>query len=169
MSTPKYARPEIERRMLVRPDRLPDLGGLPCTVIEDRYFEAGRLRLRKMTGPAATDVVYKLGKKYGAIGAYEEPIVNIYLSAAEYDLLRVLPGHDLVKRRYRFEHAGHVFAIDEHGGVLAGLYLCEREAALVADLLAVPFPPFAGRDVTGDARFSGASLARAQQRPSVDD
>ncbi len=162
MDLPKYALPEIERRMLIEAAQLPDLRGLPCQHIEDRYLEAGRLRLRKITNLIEPEVVYKLCKKYGGTGAYEEPIVNIYLTAQEYDSLRVLPGCDLAKRRYTYEHEGRRFSIDAHTGSLRGLYLCECEAASVPELLAVAFPPFAVKDVTLDPNYSGLHLARQQ-------
>ena len=166
MDAPKYALLEIERRMLVETARLPDLRGLPCKTIEDRYLEAGRLRLRKITNADDAHVVYKLCKKYGSALAYQEPIVNIYLDAPEYDALRVLPGYDLTKRRYTVEYEGRRFSVDEHTGALTGVYLCEHEAASVSELLSVAFPPFAVEDVTLDPQFSGLSLARLQQRAS---
>jgi CYTH domain-containing protein len=114
-----------------------------------------------MTDCDAEESIYKLCKKYGSTGKYEEPIVNIYLTVEEYESLRVLPGRDLVKRRYRYEYQGRRFSIDAHTGALAGLYLCECEAASITELMAIVFPPFAIEDVTTDLRYSGASLAQS--------
>ncbi len=161
MNMPKYAQLEIERRMRIPLELLPDLSGLRYTDIEDRYLDAGRLRLRKMTECGATESIFKLCKKYGNTGKYEEPIVNIYLTREEYESLHILPGHDLVKRRYRYEYHGRWFSIDAHMGRWIGLYLCECEAHSVAELIEIAFPPFAFEDVTADPRFLGASLARA--------
>jgi len=158
---PKYAQLEIERRMRIPPELLPDLTSLPYTEIEDRYIDAGRMRLRKMTEFGATKSIYKLCKKYGSIGKYEEPIVNIYLTKEEYESFQILPGRDLVKRRYRYEYQGHCFSIDAHTGRWAGLYLCECEAASTSELLETAFPPFAVEDVTEDTRYTGAGLAQA--------
>ncbi len=158
---PKYAQLEIERRMLIPPELLPDLSGLRYVEIEDRYLNAGHLRLRRMTECGATESIYKLCKKYGSTGKYEEPIVNIYLTREEYESLHVLPGRDLVKRRYRYEYQGQCFSIDAHTGPLRGLYLCECEAASTSELNEVAFPPFVVEDVTADMRFSGANLAQA--------
>ena len=151
---------EIERRMRISPEQLPDLSSLHYTEIEDRYLDAGRLRLRKMTEGGATESIYKLCKKYGSTGKYEEPIVNVYLTKEEYESLQVLPGQNLVKRRYRYEYQSHRFSIDAHTGVLAGLYLCECEAASTSELREITFPPFAVTDVTADPEFSGAILAQ---------
>jgi hypothetical protein len=153
--------------MRILPEQLPDLSGLPYVDVADRYLDGGRMRLRKMTEPGVVESIYKLCKKYGSVGAYEEPIVNIYLTREEYEVLRVLPGRDLVKRRYRYEHQGRRFSIDAHTGALAGLYLCECEAASVAELMAIAFPPFAVEDVTADPRYSGAGLAQSAARGEV--
>jgi CYTH domain-containing protein len=161
---PKYAQLEIERRLLVSPDLLPDLSGLPYVDIEDRYLDGGRLRLRKMTAAGAAESIYKFCKKYGSDDTYKEPIVNIYLTREEYEVLHVLPGCDLVKRRYRYEYEGRRFSIDAHTGLLSGLYLCECEAASTAELMEIVFPPFAVEDVTADSRYSGASLAQSAAR-----
>ena len=159
---PKYALPEIERRMRVRPEDVPDLHDLPFDLIADRYFDFGRMRLRKITPGSGGPATFKLCKKYGATHAYTEPIVNIYLEEAEYAALRQLPGNDLLKRSYRLEWKGRRFRLDAHTGALAGLYLCETEAGSVEELLRGEFPPFAREDVTQDERFSGAFLAKNQ-------
>src|SRR4051812_2939775 len=103
---PKYALLELERRFLVREELLPDLSALPCKVVEDRYLDAGRMRLRKITPKGGGAVIYKLCKKYGMTGACAEPITNIYLTEAEYVSVRCLPGRDLMKRRYRYDYLG---------------------------------------------------------------
>lgn len=74
-----------------------------------------------------------------------------------------LPGHDLVKRRYRYEYQGRRFSIDAHTGVLEGLSLCECEAASLSELMAIAFPPFAVEDVTTDPKYSGAGLAKRER------
>jgi len=160
MTFPKYAQPEIEKRMLVEAALLPDLDGLDFTVVEDRYLEGGRMRLRKIHPAKTGQEEYKLCKKYGAIGMYEEPIVNVYLTQEEYATFCTLPGSNLVKRCYRMEYGGHRFRLDEHTGSWAGLYLCEIEATSLQELQTIVFPPFAMRDVTADSHYSGAYLAR---------
>lgn len=162
MNLPKYAQLEIERRMRIPPDLLPDLSALPYADIEDRYLEAGRLRLRKVTESGSSESIYKFCKKYGKTGRYEEPIVNIYLAREEYENLLLLPGRDLIKRRYRYNYQGHRFSIDAHTGRWDGLYLCECEAASTTEALEIAFPPFAVEDVTDDPRFSGVALAQTQ-------
>ena len=146
--------------MWVDPERLPPLHDLPRKRIDDRYMDGGRLRLRKITASDGGETVYKLCKKYGSVGPYQEPIANLYLTADEYKTLLALPGCNLTKFRYHYEYGGYTFSIDEHTGPHTGLYLCEREAPTVCELLDVPFPPFATDDVTGNPEYMGAYLAR---------
>ena len=148
--------------MLVRPHLLPALRELESWLIEDRYFDAGRMRLRRMIREGA-DPVYKLCKKYGRVTTYAEPIVNIYLTLEEYNSLLAIPGQDLAKRRYFYEFCDHRFGIDEYGGPLKGLYTCEVEAQPGESVEAIAFPEFAVRDVTADEYFSGANLARTRE------
>ena len=159
-SSPRYSKLEIERRFLVDPALLPDMGDRDSTLIEDLYLSCGRLRLRKMTDSATGEVVFKFCKKYGSIGDCQEPITNLYLTEAEYLTLSELPGAPLSKRRYRHEFQGRTFSIDIHVSPLSGLVLCEIEAPSLDELLAISFPPFARSEVTDDARYSGSVIAR---------
>ena len=158
-SPPKYAELEIERRFLVDSALLPDLSEPDSTLIVDLYLHCGRLRLRKMTSPDDA-VLYKLCKKYGKSGSFQEPITNLYLSEQEHVALAQLPGDSLVKRRYKHPFEGRIFSIDIHLSPHAGLALCEIEAASVEELLSVQFPPYALSDVSYDERYSGAQLAK---------
>ncbi len=160
MTIPKYALIEIETKMLVDNALLPDLSPLPCTRIDDRYLDGGRLRARAMTDAATGAVEYKLGKKYSGDSPYAQPIVNVYLSATEYAALLALSGRALTKLRYRHEFCGQRFSIDVFEGAHAGLVLCEVEAPSLAALQALVFPPFAIRDVTGERAFSGWQLTQ---------
>ncbi len=49
MDIPKYAKLENERRFLVDPARAPSVEGQPYRLIEDRYIDGARLRLRMAT------------------------------------------------------------------------------------------------------------------------
>jgi len=96
---PKYSLQEIERRWEVDPSKLPPLEGVDSWLIEDRYLQGSRLRLRKMRRDGS-EPVYKFCKKYGPDGEFSEPITNLYLSDAEYKLLAEIPADVVVKRRY---------------------------------------------------------------------
>jgi hypothetical protein len=153
---PKYARPEYERRFRVTAGRLPPLDSATARLIADRYIDGGRLRLRRMSGGGA-ETVHKFCKKYG--GGPGEPIVNIYLTAAEYGVLAVLPARAVIKRRFCLDVATVRFGIDLFVDPHAGLMLCEVEAESQAELDRIALPDWVGAEVTADADFTGAVLA----------
>ncbi len=155
---PKYARWEHERRFLIAPTADRPWDGSASKQIEDRYLDAGRLRLRRIRSPEGP--TYKLCKKFPHETAYSQPIVNIYLGAEEYQALRALPGHGLCKRRFRHTYDGHEFAVDVFEGALSGLVLCEIEADSLDELMAVPVPSAFHAEVTADPAFQGGRLCR---------
>jgi CYTH domain-containing protein len=147
----KYARFELERRFLL--ERLPD-GADEGHLIVDRYITGSSLRLRRVESDPPQ---YKFTQK-------ETPappdfatmtITNIYLSAAEYELLRVLPGREVRKRRH---HLGR-YSIDVFEGDLAGLILAEAGFTSEDEMRAHPLPEFAVREVSEDVRYTGGRLA----------
>lgn len=160
MDIPKYARVEIERRALVDPALCPRLKDEPFDLIEDLYVARTRLRLRKMTDAGAAHATYKFCKKYPTPNSMSGLIVNTYLDAAEYAVLRSLPGHEIRKRRYRILIAGVHFGIDVFQGDLDGLILCEFEAPTLEAARAVGFPRWAPVEVTDDPFFTGGNLCR---------
>ncbi len=153
--------------MLVDPDSLPDLSECESRLIEDRYYEFGRMRLRKISRAGTPDPIFKLCKKYGETSRRSEPIANLYLTETEYAELLKLPGNDLVKRRYRYEFEGCIFSLDEHTGKLSGLFMVEKEGVSSEELDSMRFPPFGIRDVTEDSRFSGSNLAKIFSNPDA--
>jgi CYTH domain-containing protein len=161
----KYARFELERRFLL--ERIPDgVAGADGWAITDRYITGTRLRLRRMEPLRGGDAVLKLGQK----DAPSPPdfsrltITNLYLSAAEYDVLSALPAHELRKRRCRLVHDGRVYGVDEFDGELTGLILAEVGYETADELEAhTELPGFALRDVSDDVRFTGGALASTTQ------
>jgi len=154
---PKYARFEYERRFRVAADRVPALDPETARLIEDRYVDGGRLRLRRMSGGGRPEQL-KLTRKYG--GALPEPITTLYLSADEYLVLSGLPAAPLRKRRYQLPAGDTRFSLDVFEGALTGLMLSEVEADSTAVLAAIAPPPWSAGEITGDPRWTGAALAR---------
>ena len=134
---------------------MPKLDPATARLIEDRYLPGTALRLRRVTAPDGS-VVYKLGKKYPGAGLSSRPMTNIYLDAAEYVALAVLPAALLVKRRY---DVGGGFAIDVFEGALAGLMLAEISADDDAELAAIVVPSWCSVEVTEDVAYAGGTLA----------
>ena len=160
---PKYARCEFERRWLVNRAERPVLDGTPSTLIEDRYIDGTRLRLRRMTRGART--VLKLTKKYETERAEARPIVTAYLAEAEYAVFATLPARPMVKRRYSLAIDGSWWSLDLFEGPLAGLELIEAEAADEAALAALVPPPWAVKEVTYDPRYQCGALAQTHSIP----
>lgn len=156
MDIPKYAKLENERRFLVYPARAPSVEGLPHRLIEDRYIDGARLRLRMAAHSVTGARDLKLCKKYGSDDPLSEPIVNIYLSAEEYAVLAVLPATVIVKRRYLVDGCG----LNIFYGELSGLILCEKEAPSREAASALVMPDWVGREVTADGFFTGGQLSR---------
>jgi len=151
----KYSLPEIERRWLIREGAMPALASAPRRIIEDRYLQGGRLRLRAVFAEDI-DPMYKLGKKYGREGLNPEQVVSIYLTGQEYESLLALPGASLRKARYSLE--GGSLDVLEHPST--GLAIFEVEFPnQCASSTYVP-PSFVGEEVTFDATYSGYALAQ---------
>lgn len=160
--SPKYARPEHERRFRVVAERLPALDPATARLIEDRYIDGSRLRLRRMSG-GGRETLFKLTRKYG--GPRPEPITTLYLDAGEYALLSALSAAPLVKHRHHVAVGDHWFAVDVFAAPLAGLTLCEIETDSAEALASIVLPDWVGVEVTDDPAFSGAALARAIEPP----
>jgi CYTH domain-containing protein len=157
---PKYTRWEHERKFLIPPNLPRPWAGASSWEIEDRYLDAGQLRLRSITDAGSAENTFKLCKKFPSDSAYSKAIVNIYLSREEYEFFRDLSGRELTKRRFHDRFNGHAFSIDVFGAELDGLILCEIEAASVDALMRIEFPPYAQTEVTEDPFFTGGALSR---------
>lgn len=158
MTVPKYARIERERRFLICDDPHALCVG-DHSRIRDSYITGTRLRLRRIIPSNGGAAVFKLCKKYGAISDTAEPIVNVYLTAAEYHVLADLEGALIEKRRYHAMVDGVRFAIDVFEGALTGLFLAEVEAADAAALQGLAIPNWVTCEVTADPWFGGGHLA----------
>ncbi|HZF32075.1 MAG TPA: hypothetical protein VE907_23355 [Gammaproteobacteria bacterium] len=162
VDTPKYALVEIERRWLADLAAVDGLISHPFREIDDLYVAESRLRLRRVTGPAA-EVTFKLGKKYGWCGPFSEPITNVYLTEREYQRLSSLPGERTRKRRYELSGGSLDVYLEPVGGIAVFEieFRDERSAEIYQP------PSFAIREITHDTAFTGAALARiGAQRPN---
>jgi len=79
-------------------------------------------------------------------------------AADAHQLLELSQSRIIDKTRYIVPYAGMTWEVDEFGGDLAGLVLAEVEMP-TADTV-VELPPFAGDEVTGDARYYNSTLAQ---------
>lgn len=157
LNLPKYTQLESERRFLV--ERCPDLSSLPYRLIHDIYVAESRLRLRAIAYNDGPSVEFKLCKKYSSDSPASSPIVNVYLTAEEYNLLSQLPGRALRKRRYRLLCQETIFSIDIFQDELAGLILSEVESNSPEILQTISMPSWAKMEVTTDFFFQGGNLS----------
>ena len=156
----KYARIESERRFLLR--KLPDdLDQEDYKLITDRYWPETRMRLRRIDLPEGAVLQRKLTQKYTELDrSLEETVItNQYLTTEEYDLFSQLPGLEMVKRRYRYLHAGSGYSLDQFEGPLAGLLLAEIEAGQGV-LPPGEVPEFVVCEVTNVLAFTGGALVQ---------
>lgn len=157
----EYTRLEFERRFLVDRSRL-DLEKLEpySKVIEDRYFDCGRLRVRRQTDSDTGLVKFKLTKKYEPIAPHVGRIVSMWLSEGEYSDVLAMPGRELRKRRHYFVANGWKYGVDVFAGALEGLVLCEFEGEDERELFSIPAPDFTTAEVTRNIFFIGGPLCR---------
>lgn len=157
--TPKYARLERERRWLVDRTACPDLSAHDHVLIEDRYIDGTRLRLRRTTDSASGEQLFKLTKKYETGDPLARPIVTAYLSAGEHRVFESLPATRIEKRRYHLVDGERRFSLDRFCGALEGLELVEIEWGDDQGLRALTPPLWASIEVSNDPRYQGGALA----------
>ena len=157
---------EIERKFLVK--------GKPWGTGQGVYYRQGYLsadpaRTVRVRIAADQGFLTIKGASYGAARAeFEYPIP---LADAEQLLEQLCPKPQIEKVRYRIEHAGLSWEVDEFFGGNLGLVLAEIE--LEHEDQEVALPPWVDREVTGDSRFYNACLAEhpvsrwpLQERPA---
>lgn len=153
---------EIERKYLVR--RLPDLAGIDGTPMVQGYLRAdadGSVRVRVAGARAWLTVKGPARGNARLEFEYEVPVGD---ARAMLGVLAV--GERVEKVRYRLPFGGRVWELDVFSGRNQGLVLAEVELDDAAET--PPLPPWVGREVSADARFLNASLARHPYRVWAD-
>jgi hypothetical protein len=148
--------------------RPPLHAAVTATLIEDRYLLGTRLRLRRTTSLGGGAAGCKLGQKVRPDPADPSLVLHttMYLTVAEHERLRRLPGAELRKVRHVLVLGGRRFGVDVFAGRHAGLVLVEAELSGPDDHVAAP--PFAGADVTHNERYTGGWLAFAPDEALAD-
>jgi CYTH domain-containing protein len=156
----KYAKPEWERRFLLR--KFPTGASIHRTrKIVDRYIAGTTLRLRRQIDYEG-GIVFKLTQKTPTArnGALQGLTTTMYLKEQEFDVLAALPAKVLSKTRYSVPP----FGIDVFDGALGGLVLAEAEFNSSDEASALTVPSFVLHEVSSDQRFDGGCLANASRR-----
>lgn len=148
---------EIERKFLVRDNSYRSLAKRSYR-IKQGYICSGhghtvRVRLRDETG----FLTIKGPSLDGGLSRYEfEKEITTEEAAQLFHLCQ--PGI-IDKRRYLVPVAdGHTFEVDEFYGDNEGLVVAEVELSATDE--SYERPPFLGQEVTGDRRYTNASLSR---------
>lgn len=144
---------EIERKFLLRDDRW--RGGAPGAEIRQGYLQADAERTVRVRIAGSRAFLTVKGPIKGVSRLEFEYAVPVSEARQMLELCR----RPLIeKTRYRIEHAGMVWEVDEFHGENAGLVLAEIE--LSAENQTFEKPAWVGTEVTGDFRYYNSSLMR---------
>lgn len=147
---------EIERKFLTRRENIPfDITTFPCLQISQAYISFSPvIRIRK------SNDAYILTVKGKGLLAREE--FELPLAQEEYEALqKKTEGNEIVKKRWLVPVVGGLTAeVDIYEGSLEGLVTTEVEFPSLAAAEAFVPPEWFGRDVSGEAQYKNAALAR---------
>jgi CYTH domain-containing protein len=144
---------EIERKFLV--ERLPDLGDAEPAEIAQGYLAVDddvEVRVRR------TGASWRLTVKRGSGQTRDEVEVEVPAEDGE-QLWSMTAGRRLSKLRYRLEAEAGEIEIDVYSGELEGLTVAEIEFADEQAAARFDPPPWLGRELTGEQRWSNRALA----------
>ena len=143
---------EIERKFLVLDERWRTLG--VGVSMRQGYLSSHPERVVRVRIEGAAAMLTIKGRSVGASrGEWEYPIP---LADAEQLLASLCEQPLIEKKRYRIEHEGMLWEIDEFFGANAGLVVAEIE--LEAEDQPFSRPDWLGAEVTDDARYFNANL-----------
>jgi adenylate cyclase len=145
---------EIERKFLVRSDvwraHVSQASSFVQGYILSDTDRSLRVRIKD-------DVSATLTIKFGHVGLTRDEFeYNICLSDAREMIAKSL-GHVIEKTRYHVEYGGYLWEVDVFEGIHAGLVVAEVELDDASE--DPPLPPWIGKEVTGDKRYSNQWLA----------
>ena len=145
---------EIERKFLVLDERWRTLG--QGVSLRQGYLSSHPERVVRVRIEGDAAMLTIKGRSVGASrGEWEYPIP---LADAEQFLALLCEQPLIEKKRYRIEHQGMLWEVDEFFGANAGLVVAEIEL----DSEDQPFskPDWLGAEVTDDARYFNANLIK---------
>lgn len=150
---------EVERKFLVADDGWRGVAGSGRRLRQVYLTEGGAASVRVRTMDNATaflTVKSAVPALCRAEYEYSVPVAD----AEEMFALRA--GSIVEKTRFPVPHAGHRWDVDVYAGENEGLVVAEVE--LRGEEEPVDLPPWIGREITGDARYYAAALARSPFR-----
>jgi CYTH domain-containing protein len=150
---------EIERKFLVVSDEW-RLDVVKVEHLRDGLiarFGGGKVRVRQADGWAS--LALKGPRQNLARSEFE---YEIPMDDAEVILRTLCDGRIIEKTRHCVHHAGHVWSVDVHHGILAGVILAEIELRAADERFALP--QWVGREVTEDPAFRKGELLQRARR-----
>lgn len=144
---------EIERKFLVQGTDWKRQGA--CTAMRQGYLSTDPARVVRVRVEGDKAALTIKGKSVGAVRGeweYAIPVVD-----AE-ELLALCQRPLIEKRRYRIEHGGMLWEVDEFDGDNAGLVVAEIE--LQSEDQAFEKPDWVADEVTQDARYYNSNLLK---------
>lgn len=145
---------EIERKFLVKGDGW--RGRAAGISYRQGYLSLGPIgTVRVRIGGDQARLSIKGPSRGAARAEYEYPIP---LADAEEMLATLCVQPIISKTRYRIEHEGFVWEVDEFAAENAGLVLAEIELQDEAE--AFPLPDWVGEEVTSDPRYFNSYLTQ---------
>lgn len=148
---------EIERRFLVKTEDLPDK--FPSgRLISQGYLSIDPVVRIRVSGDKAWITVKGPGLIQREEFEYEVPWQDA-------EKMLALCRYSIIKTRRSILHGNHVWDVDEFHGPLQGLWVAEVE--LKTRYEGYEPPPWIGKEVSDDRRFTNASLARSLSIPKV--
>lgn len=145
---------EVERKFLVRDEGWRKAVERSVAIIQFYLAISSErsIRMRISDGKTAK-LTLKFGSDLRVRDEFEYPVP---LAEAR-EMMAFAIGNIIRKTRHHVHHCGYVYEVDVFNGVLDGLVVAELETRdSVPDAL---LPSWLGREVTGELRFSNASLA----------
>lgn len=151
---------EIERRFLALPNRLPRHLAGGARIVQGYLSFRPLVRVRLLKSPGSGRWTGRLTVKGPGLRTRAE--FEYAIPAADARALVKLCG------RFRLEKVRArigPWEVDRYTGRHAGLWLAEIELPRAHTPLPRPRPPWLGREVTGDPRYTNSRLARCKARP----
>lgn len=144
---------EIERKFLINPNALPELGFGVMT--QQGYISRDptvRVRIQERDdGPVGYLTIKGKGTLTRAEYEYEVPVNDAR------EMLKTLCAYRLEKVRYKVSYGDHTWEIDRFAGLLSGLWLAEIELATPNERF--DLPRWVTNEVTDDVRYTNVVLA----------
>lgn len=150
---------EIERKFLVVGDSWRDEVVSATRIVQGYLSSGGSATVRARIKGERAYLTIK-GQSQGISRSefeYEIPVVD-----AEAMLAELSVGPVIEKTRHLIEVAGHTWELDVFAGDNDGLVMAELETASADEQFTMP--PWAGQDVSDDARYYNVNLARSPYR-----